>query len=33
MLCYCLEKADVEKDNGVAIMVLFPTSFHGVLKT
>lgn len=33
MLCYCPEKADVEKGNRVAIMVLFPTSFHGILKT
>lgn len=33
MLGYYLEKADVEKGNRVAVMFLFPTSFHSILKT
>lgn len=33
MLGCCLEKADVEKGNRVAILFLFPASFHGILKT
>lgn len=32
MLCHCLEKANVEKGNRVAVMFLFPTSFHGIVK-